>query len=324
MLNNDQYTGQFGSYDPTIIGKAVISLKTPTHFYLGYPGLGKGLQYDKSDIRIGYCTGWYKKDGLDFLVQIEFENMQGSDEYGYYQYGYVVAGDYRLHEIGSNSGAQSMINELIQLNRKIVENNLICARLVSIYDEKNIPVSKNKRLLLYQLQQNYEYRTNRLLNSALLKDQIKSVQKSTFNHYSNDLQSFMDNPKIGVAPVVIYVISAVVITALISGMIYLIFRGDHAEAKKEITYSDELTADLMKHLPQDVYERLKTENAGNAQEFNQKIDYLARKNKQSSFAGSLKTISYAGAGILGFMLLSNLFASNAQTKYYNRATKAIR
>ncbi|NMA84857.1 MAG: hypothetical protein GX962_13460 [Epulopiscium sp.] len=306
MIDNNLYSDRFGAYDSSIVGQAVISITNPTHIFLGYPQMGKGIQYNKSDIRVGYATGWYKKDGADFLVQVEFENLQGTDELGWYQFGYVRAAEYRLYKITENKGAQSMMNELLDINRRIIENNLLCARLITLYDKKGIPVPKSKRKTLHRLQSNYEYRTNRILNSVFLKNSIKVTKSGSWSKYQNDLQNFMNNPKIGVAPVVIYVIGSVVITALISGIIYLIFRGDHSEAKKDIVYSDQLTADLIENLPEDVYEQLKKENADNTKEFNKKIDDLARKNTRSSLTGSIKTIGYGIAGILGFMFLTNL------------------
>lgn len=306
MIDYNSYSDKFGAYDNSIVGQAVISITNPTHIFLGYPEMGKGIQFNKSDIRVGYATGWYKKDGTDYLVQVEFENMQGSDELGWYQFGYVRAAEYRLYRMTENKGAQSMMDELIDLNKRIIENNLLCARLITLYNEKGVAVPKSKRQTLHRLQFNYEYRTNRLLNSAFLKNSLKVTKPGGWSKYQSDLQNFMSHPKIGVAPVVIYVVGSVVITALISGLIYLIFRGDHSEAKKDIVYSDQLTADLIENLPQEVYEQLKKENAANTKEFNEKINNLARKNARSSLTGSIKTVGYAVAGVLGFMFLTNL------------------
>lgn len=310
VVDIKSYREKYDKFDETIVGKAVVSINYTNVNFL-YPGYGRGISYDTGDIRVGYLTGyWTRRDDVTY-VQVEFEDLRGSDDLGYYRFGYVNAAEYRLYTFGQDSGAKPMLQELIDNNKAIYQNNLMSAGLISFMERKGIQVSKAKRKQLFDLQNRLIYRNDKILNSTFVKVE-KTEGPGAFSDYTSDLSNFMNNPRIGVAPVVIYLAVAFVFGAILSGIIVMIFRKDHTESKVDLKLSDDLMRDMQSQLSPETWEQFKKENAGKQKEVDTKIVQLEKKANQTSIQATIKTAGYAAAGILGFMLLSNL------TNYSNK------
>lgn len=303
-IDYNSYAEKYPYNDSTIVGKALISISPVTDIFLGYPSLGKGIEYNKSDLRVGYCTGlWDKIDGVNY-VQVEFELMQGNENLGYYQYGCVRASEYRIYEYGTKASSKSMIDELVENNRQIYENILLCAGLISKLEAKGIPVSSDLRNKLFTLYQKLDYRNNHLLNSSFLKVQSTGIPTG-FSTYSEDLNKFVSDPKItgtsriGILPVVIYIIGSVIITALATWIIYLIFKPDYTDSKADLKVSKDLSKALSSLSPAAKQEVLN--------DLNGQIDKAYVEGKMSgSGMSTLKTAGYAAAALLGFWGLTSI------------------
>ena len=112
--------------------------------------------------------------------------------------------------------------------------------------------------------------------------------------YNQKLIDFIKNPGIGIviSGTVAIIVSAVI---LLTGaaIAYALFKKLHAESKIDLSYSDNLTADLVRYLPPQVYEQLKKENAANEKKANDAI-------KNASGKSLITTAKYLAVGFLGF------------------------
>ena len=101
------------------------------------------------------------------------------------------------------------------------------------------------------------------------------------------------------APIVAVIVVSVVVTALLGWIIYLIFKPDYSQSKSDLKISKELTEALSGLEPETRHSIIN--------DLEGQIDKAYLQGKMDgSGKGMLRTISYAGAGILGFMLLSNI------------------
>ena len=145
------YENNFPNNDPNSVGLAVIALSDKSIVYAAYPTFGFGFEI-KANTRIGYLTGrWINEDEINF-VQVAFENPVTDDQGRTFTYGCVNAAQYRTAKIGTNSGAQSMMNALITNNKVILENNLLCAGMLNYMTSNNIEVPLVHKKNLYRLQ----------------------------------------------------------------------------------------------------------------------------------------------------------------------------
>lgn len=294
-MDYNNYIDKYQGFAEDIVGKAVISLGAVAPFGLGYPGLGKGVQYDRADVRLGFCTGYYSKIDNITYAQIEFETPQGSEETGYHQFGYVDTAQYRLYEYGEKSDVKAMINELISNNKTIYENNLLCAGLISKLETRGINCTTHRRQLV-ALHNRLMYRNNRIQNSAFIKEQ-KTATPVGFDRYAGNLMNIVNTAHIGMLPVVIVV--TVVITLLATWILYLLFKPDYTDSKADLKISKNLASALATLSPEAKAEVIK--------DLEGQVDkaYLAGKMNGSGM-GILKTVGYGLAGVLGFMFLTNL------------------
>lgn len=306
-IDYTKYTEKYNKYDSSVVGKAVITLKPLSNIGLGYPGLGKGISYDKSDVRVGFLTGhWTTSNNVNF-VQVEFEGYSGSDSTGYFQYGYVDASTCRIYDFSQENGdlAKSLLDSLVANNREIYENNLLCAALMQKASLRGLSIPKEYRTTLYALQSRLMQRDNKIKNSSFVKVGDTGVPPG-FSTYNQELYNFMNNPgisgisQIGIAPVVVYIVLTVVITALASYIVYLLFKPDYTDSKADLKVSKKLTAALATLSPEDRQEVLN--------DLEGQIDKAYVEGKLAgSGLSTLKTIGYAAAGVLGFWFLTSVY-----------------
>lgn len=201
--------------------------------------------------------------------------------------------------------AQNYLNELIQLNESILENNLLSARIIQYCSEKGIALPTAARQNLYTLQNRLIQRNKKIENSSDIDSQsISTASSPNFSVYNQALTDFMNNPQIGVFVVddIVVIIVAAVILAGVSYASIEIYKSMHTEAKADFTYSNDLTAQLVKFLPPETYQELMNENAANAKKANDAI--------AAAGGGSiLNTLKYAAIG-LGIFYIADKFILN--------------
>jgi hypothetical protein len=263
--------GRFVMYGGTVVKNARIWL---TGFYIPYNnGASNIYQAFDTNNKPCYITTDQIKNG-DWLWYTPTE-----PSYGY-------------------SDSVAMINTMIENHKTILENNLMCAAAISKMDDDNIDIPDDLRRQLYALQSRLQVRNGQLADSIFLESK-QTATSTGFSKYSDQLTSFMNDPGIGVAPVVIYIIVSVVITLLSTAVLYMIFSKSFNESKSDIVYSKDLTATLLKKLTPQEYQLLLAENKENAE----RIAAAASGNSL------LNTVKYLAIGFLGYTLLDKFIQS---------------
>lgn len=154
----------------------------------------------------------------------------------------------------SAASAQKYVDDIINANKLILCNNLLCARFSN-------KLTKAEKQTVYDLQTRLNKRNDSLINDGMLT----SVQTATPTGYTELeawLTEFMNN---GVGVVVttgaIIAISAVVIASLATAA-YFAYRAYAAEATSDVKFSDDLTKKLLSRLTEDEYKQLMKETKG--------------------------------------------------------------
>jgi len=236
-----------------------------------------------------------------------FVYLQIVGDFGAYGYGYI-----KMLEVDQNRGkvvskasaemANILLKGIISNNKYILQNNIVCAGMIAKLDKANIKIPVELRSQLHVLQSNLMDRNNRLLNSKYLTS-IQTAAPTGLDAAQKDLSAFMADPKIGILPVAVpvyvIVIAATLVGALLAWIIYLIFKPDYDKSKLELNYSDSLKAGIAKYLPKELQEQLAKENEAF-------VDVANAKVAGANGMGMLKTAGYAAAGLIGFMLLTNI------------------
>ncbi|NLO72296.1 MAG: hypothetical protein GX102_15405 [Porphyromonadaceae bacterium] len=307
------YEDKFTDFNPAWENREIYTNTNKIELGSGYPGMGG----ENLNVEI-----WKSRTGKPFYVGIatgrilvhhsfvylQFVGQIGTDGYGYIKMLYVDQNAGKVVGKASDRDAQLLINGLIYQNKIILENNLLCAGIIKKLEAKGINVSIQQRETLAKLHQRLEERNKRILNSKFLGSKKQSYPTG-FSKYAIDLQNFIDDPfnefnqkqsvpTIG-APIVAVIVVSVVVTALLGWIIYLIFKPDYSQSKSDLKISKELTEALSGLDPETRHSIIN--------DLEGQIDKAYLQGKMDgSGKGMLRTISYAGAGILGFMLLSNI------------------
>lgn len=154
----------------------------------------------------------------------------------------------------SQAQAQELVNGIIENNKYILENNLLCARYSYL-------LSSAQQKQLYDLQKRLQNRNEALQNTQLCSEQQNSYPAGYAN-LGNYLDQFMYS---GVGVVIstgaIIVVSAIVLV-LASTAAYLAYKAYYNESKQDVKYSAELTKTLQAKLTEQEYQQLMNETQG--------------------------------------------------------------
>jgi hypothetical protein len=191
-------------------------------------------------------------------------------------------------ETGTVVQAQNYLNELISYNQQILENNLLCARIINYCSSNGIVLPTAARTDLYTLQNRLNARNEKIKQSG-----VESVEEGTspnFSVYNDDLTQFMSNPGIGIIPLIYVIVIAAIAIAATATSAILIYKALHKEAKADFGYSNDLTSALVKYLPPETYSQLMQENEANAKKAQDAIDAASGKSL-------MNTVKYLGIGL---------------------------
>ena len=271
-----------------------------------YPMVGAYFQFDGNNptARLAATTGYYR--ALNSSVKA-YQLFGGTDENRWV----ILSSELKNFEkYPTKSGyvAQDTMNELVANNLHILKNQLMCAKIINeigaSYPDVRIPEAYGQQMA--DLQRRLNARQSFVMeNSGILKISTTSTDSLADKNSLYALQQIEKMfPAIGVVvSTTVVVVTSIIVTALAGTVIWALYSKYHTESKTDIKYSDKLVEDLKKYLPAEVYERLQKENAENAKKFNQLID-------SASGRGILKTVSYVGAGLIGFLLINKYLLKN--------------
>jgi hypothetical protein len=201
--------------------------------------------------------------------------------------------------------AQNYLNELITFNENILENNLLCARIIEYCQGAGIALPTSARTQLFAIQNRLITRNKKIQNANDIDSTtINTASSPNFSVYNQALTDFMNNPGIGVF-VVDDVVVIIVVAVILAGVSYAsiqIYKSLNDEAKTDFKYSNDLTSQLVKFLPPDTYKQLINENAANQKKANDAIN-------AANGGGLMNTIKYAAIG-LGMFFVADRFILN--------------
>lgn len=246
---------------------------------IGFVFRGVAMSVNSDDyIYRNTLTGWYfAKTGGTYMWQTTDGSYLASDDDDF-----LVFDEYNP----DYSNAQDIVNKIIKNNKRILENNLICARYAS-------KLTEEQRTLLYNLQYRLDNRNQALLNKQLITSATESYPQGYANEASY-LEQFMKNDgKVGVvvSSTAIIVVSAVV-TVSLGAAAYFAYMAYYNESMEDVKYSDELTATLASKLTAEEFKQLKEETAG-----------IVTKARITSSLGTFGNLfKYAAFGVAGYFL----------------------
>lgn len=212
------------------------------------PKLGSGTVYTLSSKDIGKTvtlTGNIMPLSGTYLYQTTLGTWISSDNSASWEY---------VGKSGSKtpSETQSIINKLIENNKRIVENNLLCARFAN-------KLTSEEKKSLYALQVRLDERNQQLMNDQLLQSQKESTPAG-YSNFANYLSNFMQSQSVGSITATI-IIAAVVIAAM-STAAYWLYQYYYGESVKDVQFSDDLTKKLTAKLTAEEYQQLMKETNG--------------------------------------------------------------
>ena len=186
----------------------------------------------------------------------------------------------------SRDQVQAMIDAMLKNDKRIVENNLFCAR----YADK---LTAEQKKAVVQLQRRVQERQEALKSEGYVTD-IQTAKPEGYAEFEPYLDKLM-NSGVGIATWAALLIYCFVIGSL-AGAAYFVYRDFFAQAKEDVKWSDELTATLKAKLTEEEYAQLEKETQG----------IVTKATIKSRFAGIGKGLLYGGI-LLGGALLYRLF-----------------
>lgn len=192
----------------------------------------------------------------------------------------------------SDSQAQKMIDQMIENNKHVLANNLVCAR----YANK---LNSEQRKTLYELQQRLEDRNAALKNDGFVTE-VKVSYPEGYANLGGYLENFMQQYGVSGVGVTISTTAMIVIACLVltgfGTAAYFAYKAYWQESKDDVKFSDELTAVLASKLTEEEYQQLQNETAG----------IVTRAKIKSTLTSNTKLIG-AGLIFLGVLTVMNLW-----------------
>lgn len=228
------------------------------------------------------------------IAQNEIQTLSGFYLIGTNHRWYLTTSDLWIcdvaTEVGTNPNVgdgQSQVNTIIRNNAHIYSNNLLCARFASKLTNRELQ-------LLKDLQNRLLVRDGALRNNQLIRSSEESYPAG-YIAFSNDLNFVMQTDSIGALATthIVYIVISAVVAVGLGVYAYFAYKAFADESKKDVQFSDELTAKLISKLTPEEWALLQEETSG--------IVTKARlKAKFSSVAGIGTTLLWvlAGAGIV--------------------------
>ena len=151
----------------------------------------------------------------------------------------------------SASMAQKYVDQVIRNNKRILENNLVCARFA-------YKLTASQRATLYNLQARLNSRNEQMLYGGAVKTETTAAPAG----YA-ELQTYLDDVMSqGIGSVTVAIVVTAIVIASLSTAAYFCYKYLAAESEKDVKFSDELTKTLTKKLTPEEYEQLMNETKG--------------------------------------------------------------
>lgn len=184
--------------------------------------------------------------------------------------------------------AQFYLDKIIKANKKILQNNLFCARFANKLNE-------DQQWDLYFLQKRMAERNEKLISDGFCSEQ-KISSPPGYSMLSNSLSNFMVSMQTGAPIGAVVSISTIVIAAVIiaslSTAAYFAYKYIASEAEKDVKFSDDLTRTLVAKLTKEEFEQLMEETNG----------IVTRQKILSSIGGGLGFVKFGLLAVAGLAI----------------------
>lgn len=198
------------------------------------------------------------------------------------------------------SVVNDQISNLLDRHRIIQDNNVLCARIINTCRAKGISLPNNVVPRLKELQ-DYIVAVDYVIRKTV---KGKEVRATTYNSLdTRELVRLTDSAAAGIGALPAIgtggIIVALIFLASLGLTIWLLCMKYNPSTKVAFKYSNDLTAELIRYLPKDVYNQLMKENA--------KFERIANETIQNTAGlGTIKTIALlAGGFILTKFIIDN-------------------
>lgn len=262
-----------------------------------YPTLSDTGKYKSVTIDVPVNTK-IRLTGLFFVTseglncyQVYVQNLYGNSGYGYVWEDNIKY--WSTSDVSSDvAEAQTMLNDIIESNKRILDNNLFCARALQLCKENGVALPIEFRNQLYTLHSNLIKRNEELIKHV---SSYEIGESPNAGSYGNVLDDFMQNPGIGLiftgtATIIIIGVIALATIATTIAVLKLSQKSGHVDLK----YSNDLMAALIKYLPKQYFNQLMSENEGFVKIANKAIGSASG----SSFMTNLKYLAFGFLGLL--------------------------
>lgn len=195
----------------------------------------------------------------------------------------IQQGAYKLNSY-SKSQAQALVDKIINNNKIIIMNNLLCAR----YANK---LTDSQKQSVRVLQNRLESRNIALQESGGIVTDVKTSYPAGFADLAPYLTKLMNGESVGIATWAIAVIVISCVVAL-STAAYFTYKSLADESEQDVKYSKELTKILTSKLTEEEYQQLLRETKG-----------IVTKSKIKQLVRTYSSwLSYAAIGLGAFAI----------------------
>ena len=187
----------------------------------------------------------------------------------------------------SDTQANKLIKKIIDNNKIILRNNLLCARFVGklTYDQQS---------QVRELQSRLQARNDALQAEGLTQD-VRTSYPSGYAELAGYLDALMKSDIIGIASWVVIVIAAVVIAGMGTAA-YFAYKSLAEESEKDVKFSEDLTRTLVSKLTDEEYQQLLNETKGI-------VTKAKIKQAFGSYWNVIKVAAFAVAGYSAYKLI---------------------
>lgn len=179
----------------------------------------------------------------------------------------------------SQTDAQKYVNKVIECNKQIIANNILCARFAN-------RLTAQQKNTLYNLQKRLDSRNNSLLKDGMVQN-VTTDYPQGYVYLQSYLDSFMASGGVGSVSITVTIVIAAVVIASLSTAAYFAYKSYATEAEQDLKYSKSLTAALTSKLTEAEYKQLMDETKG----------ILTKAKILSSLKGSNKALLAIAAAL---------------------------
>lgn len=159
----------------------------------------------------------------------------------------------QMADLYSQAQAQDYVTRMIDNNKQIFMNNLLCARFAD-------KLTGDQKQQLFDLQSRLSERNQRLLQDGYVS-QLQSSEAYGYNAFNAYLQSFMQSG-VGLIVSTSTIVITCVVLASVATAAYFAYKYYYEQSARDVKYSDALTRTLLTKLTPEEYEQLMAETKG--------------------------------------------------------------